>query len=89
MSALGQKQTCAPQKVMSALHLKADIGEALSECPLSARSGHLFAYSITGSAPTKQSRVTLNVKCFFQICGVPLPPCGSAAGVSDLITEMR
>ena len=25
MSALGQKQTCAPQKVMSALHLKADI----------------------------------------------------------------
>ena len=31
MSALGQKQTCAPQKVMSALHPKADIAEALSD----------------------------------------------------------
>jgi hypothetical protein len=28
MSALGQKQTCAPQKVMTALPLKADVGAA-------------------------------------------------------------
>jgi hypothetical protein len=37
MSALGQKQTYAPQKVMSALPPKADIRGA--KCPLRAKSG--------------------------------------------------
>ena len=40
MSALGQKQTCAAQKVMSALPPKADMCGAPSACPLSANSGH-------------------------------------------------
>ena len=40
MSALGQKQTFAVQNVMSALPPKADIRGAISECPLSASSGH-------------------------------------------------
>ena len=39
MSALGQKQTCAAQKVMSALPPKADMCSATSGCPLSANSG--------------------------------------------------
>ena len=41
MSALGQKQTCAAQKVMSALPPKADMCSATSGCPLSANSRHL------------------------------------------------
>ena len=40
MSALGQKQTFAPQKVMSALPPKADMCSATSRCPLWANSGH-------------------------------------------------
>ena len=40
MSALGQKQTCAVQYVMSALHPKADMCGATSACPLCANSGH-------------------------------------------------
>jgi hypothetical protein len=39
MSALGQKQTFAPQKVMSALPLKAHQMRHM-ECPLWANSGH-------------------------------------------------
>ena len=41
MSALGQKQTCAAQKVMSALPPKADMCGATRRCPLSANSRHL------------------------------------------------
>ncbi|MGC1960975.1 MAG: hypothetical protein WA683_25525, partial [Pseudolabrys sp.] len=37
MSALGQKQTCAAQKIMSALPPKV-------QCPLLAHSGHLFSH---------------------------------------------
>ena len=40
MSALGQKQTCAAQKGMSALPPKADMCIAHAACPLSAKSGH-------------------------------------------------
>ena len=40
MSALGQKQTFALQKVMSALPPKADMCSALGRCPLCANSGH-------------------------------------------------
>ena len=40
MSALGQKQTCAVQKAMSALPPKADMCGALARCPLCANSGH-------------------------------------------------
>jgi len=36
MSALGQKQTSAPVRVMSALPPKADIGNSVWKCPLSA-----------------------------------------------------
>ena len=47
MSALGQKQTCAAQKVMSAFPPKADMCAATKGCPLCANSGHRAAYSIT------------------------------------------
>ena len=40
MSALGQKQTFAVQKAMSALPPKADMCSATSRCPLCANSGH-------------------------------------------------
>ena len=40
MSAMGQKQTCAVQNVMSALPPKADMCGATSACPLCANSGH-------------------------------------------------
>ena len=40
MSALGQKQTFAPQKAMSALPPKADMCSATRLCPLCAKSGH-------------------------------------------------
>ena len=43
MSALGQKQTSAVQKGMSALPPKADIEWRLGECPLSAISGHYIS----------------------------------------------
>jgi hypothetical protein len=52
MSALGQKQTLAHVRIMSALPPKADIALHRSECPLCAKSRqsatqHLAAYSIT------------------------------------------
>ena len=40
MSALGQKQTCAAHKGMSALPPKADNLQGTSPCPLSANRGH-------------------------------------------------
>jgi hypothetical protein len=47
MSALVQKQTFAPQKVMSALPPKADIDAMQPRCPLRANSGHhLLKYVI-------------------------------------------
>ena len=48
MSTLGQKQTFAPQKVMSALPPRHQMRHM--ECQLSAKSGHLPLYSITSSA---------------------------------------
>ena len=38
MSALGQKQTCAAQKIMSALPPKADMCSAGSRCPTLGRT---------------------------------------------------
>jgi hypothetical protein len=43
MSALCQKQTFAPQKVMSALIPKADMCDATRDVPLRANSGHFAA----------------------------------------------
>src|SRR5262245_42961387 len=40
MSALGQKQTCAVQKAVSALPPKATSNPDIWECPLWAKSGH-------------------------------------------------
>ena len=51
MSALGQKQTCAVQNVMSALPPKADICGAQARCPLSANSGHSCLFSYQGRQP--------------------------------------
>jgi hypothetical protein len=44
MSALGQKQTFAPQKVMSALPPKATLDAYIFECPLRANSGHFVPH---------------------------------------------
>jgi hypothetical protein len=53
MSALGQKQTFAPQKAMSALPPKADMCGATWDVCFGANSGHqnkLIGYSMTWSA---------------------------------------
>ena len=63
MSALGQKQTCAVQKRMSALPPKADMCGATSGCPLSAKSGHRYQpYSIISSARSGESWGTVEAE---------------------------
>ena len=69
MSALGQKQTCAVQKVMSALPPKADMCGALARCPLCAKSGLLHRskqhrYSITSSAAISKPGGTVKPSAF-------------------------
>ena len=60
MSALGQKQTCAVQNVMSALPPIADMCGAKERCPLSANSGHLFFFAVDIAAYSRivSARVT-------------------------------
>ena len=57
MSALGQKQTLAKVRLMSALPPKADIALHRSECPLCAKSGH----SAYGPAHTMSSARLVSV----------------------------
>ena len=64
MSALGQKQTCAVQNVMSALPPIADMCSATSGCPLCANSGHNECHSITASARTHVRRWRAGEKIF-------------------------
>jgi hypothetical protein len=53
MSALGQKQTFAPQKVMSALPPKATAkaDSRTRSCPLYPKSGHVRCTSASNKAP--------------------------------------
>ena len=63
MSALGQKQTCAAQKVMSALPPKADMCGAIRDVPFvpianSCTAANRICYSIISSTPIRGSLTT-------------------------------
>ena len=58
MCAFGQKQTFTPQKVMSALPPRADIGAAQINVCLGPKTGHR-PYSITSSANNRNDSGTV------------------------------
>ena len=64
MSALGQKQTCAAQKVMSALNPRKRTCRCTSSCLLWANSRHRTAYSITSSASVSRFGEILTPRVF-------------------------
>jgi hypothetical protein len=63
MSALGQKQTYAVQKGMSALPPIADMCSATRDCPLWAKSGHQH-YSITSLARASSEGGTVRLSAW-------------------------
>jgi hypothetical protein len=63
MSALGQKQTCAPQKVMSALPPKADICSALVDVCFGPEAD-IVSYSITSLARARSEGGTVRPSAF-------------------------
>ena len=69
MSALGQKQTCAVQYLMSALHLKADMCGATRDVRLVQEADIAIAGDVRSSPESGHHQLTITTQLERTLCG--------------------